>query len=84
MIRELGVEGFKQHKKDTFARGHRLHRFWRLFCFSFVLLEAVSSRIAWTLLSFNWSYRVVEEFLETGSVPEMDEVKHIYWRICEH
>jgi len=44
MIRELGVEGFKQHKKDTFARGHRLHR-------------------------------VVEEFLETGSVPEMDEVE---------
>lgn len=35
MIRELGVEGFKQHKKDTFARGHRLHRFWRLFCFFF-------------------------------------------------
>ena len=33
MIRELGVEGFKQHKKETFARGHRLHRFWRLFCF---------------------------------------------------
>ena len=27
MIRELGEEGFKQHKKDNFARGHRLHRF---------------------------------------------------------
>ena len=26
----------------------------------------------------------MEEFLETGSVPEMDEVKHIYQRICEH
>jgi len=44
MTRELGEEGFKQHKKDNFARGHRLHR-------------------------------VVEEFLETGSVPEMDEVE---------
>ena len=43
MIRELGEEGFRQHKKDTFERGHRLHR-------------------------------VVEEFLETGSVPDMDEV----------
>ena len=54
------------------------------FVFSSVLLEAVSSRIAWTLLSCNWPSRVVEEFLETGSVPEMDEVKHIYRRICEH
>jgi len=44
MTRELGEEGFRQHKKDNFARGHRLHR-------------------------------VVEEFLETGSVPEMDEVE---------
>jgi len=44
MIRELGEEGFRQHKKDTFERGHRLHR-------------------------------VVEEFLETGSVPDMDEVE---------
>merc|ERR1712192_128527 len=26
MTRELGEEGFKQHKKDNFARGHRLHR----------------------------------------------------------
>ena len=43
MIRELGEEGFRQHKKDTFERGHRLHR-------------------------------VVEEFLETGSVPDIDEV----------
>ena len=44
MIRELGEEGFRQHKKENFERGHRLHR-------------------------------VVEEFLETGSVPEMDEVE---------
>ena len=43
MIRELGEEGFKQHKKDNFARGHRLHRFFvcRLFYFSNVFLDAV-------------------------------------------
>ena len=28
MIRELGLEGFKQFKKDTFSRGHTLHRCW--------------------------------------------------------
>ena len=33
MTRELGEEGFKQHKKDNFARGHRLHRF--LVCWPF-------------------------------------------------
>lgn len=51
MIRELGEEGFKQHKKDNFERGHRLHR-------------------------------VVEEFLETGSVPDMDEVDSYLLYFC--
>ena len=51
MIRELGEEGFRQHKKDTFERGHRLHR-------------------------------VVEEFLETGSVPDMDEVDSYLLYFC--
>ena len=86
MIRELGEEGFKQHKKDNFARGHRLHRFlvWRLLCF---FSCARGHYFKWNLLKFKtpkWPYRVVEEFLETGSVPEMDEVKHVYQRICEH
>ena len=45
----------------------------------FCTIGGVLSRIACTCKIFNWSTRVVEEFLETGSVPEMDEVNIFLW-----
>ena len=55
---------------------------WALFL-SFAFGD-VFSRNAWTCKIFNWLTRVVEEFLETGSVPEMDEVKIVYRSTSEH